>query len=68
MPDINEQLWHVIGSLGSGEDVELPPAAVVRLAELGIIEWCDAKPCLTPYGERAYVALESGDGEVPGLE
>ena len=56
------------GTLGSDDDSELHPAAVARLAKMGIIEWHDAKPRLTPYGERAYVVLESGDGEVLGLE
>ena len=68
MTDLNEQCWDVIGALGSDDGSELHPAAVVRLAEMGIVEWRDAKPRLTPYGERAYVVLESGDGEVPGLE
>jgi hypothetical protein len=68
MPDLNEQCWAVIGTLGADDGDELPPAAVVRLAELGTVEWRDGKPRLTPYGERAYVVLESGDGEVPGLE
>jgi hypothetical protein len=61
MPDLNEQCWNVIGTLGADEDNELLPAAVVRLAELGIIEWRDARPRLTPYGKRAYVARELGD-------
>jgi hypothetical protein len=57
-----------ISALGADEEGAHPPVAVTRLAELGIIEWRDGKPQLTPYGERAYVVLESGDGEVPGLE
>jgi hypothetical protein len=68
MTDLNGECWHVIGVLGAGGDGSpLPPAAITRLAEMAIIEWRDAKPCLTTYGERAYVALESGD-EFPGLE
>jgi hypothetical protein len=63
MPDLNEQCWNVIGTLGANGGDELPPAAVVRLAELG---WRDGRPQLTPYGERAYVVLESGD-DFPGL-
>jgi hypothetical protein len=61
MPELNEQLWHVIGALGSEDGSQLPPAAIMRLAELGIVEWRDPRPCLTTEGERAYVALESGD-------
>jgi hypothetical protein len=68
MPGLNEQCRNVIGTIGVDEGEELSPAAVTRLAELGIIEWREGRPQLTLYGERAYVVLESGDGEVPGLE
>jgi hypothetical protein len=68
MPDLNEQCWNVIAILGADEGDDLAPSAVTRLAEPGIVEWHDGRPHLTTYGERAYVVLESGDGEVPGLE
>jgi hypothetical protein len=67
MNDLNGECWFVIGALGSEDVSELPPAAVVRLVALGIIEWRDGAPRLTNYGERAYFALEAGD-DFPGLE
>jgi hypothetical protein len=69
MRDLNEQCWQVIGALGSDDGGELPPAALNRLAQMGLVEsGSDGQPRLTVKGERAYVVLESGDGEVPGLE
>jgi hypothetical protein len=69
MTDINEQCWGVIGALGSDDGSNLPVAAVERLTNLGLVEAStDGAPSLTVDGERAYIVLESGDGEVPGLE
>ena len=69
MSDINEQCWDAIGALGSDDGGEVTPAAVARLTAMGIVETSDGgKPRLTAYGEKCYVVLESGDGEVPGLE
>jgi hypothetical protein len=67
MTELNGECWHVIGSLGSGEDDELPPAALARLQLMGLVVLDDGKPRLTERGEAAYVALESGD-DFPGLE
>jgi hypothetical protein len=65
MTELNVECWFVIGALGSDDDSELPPAAVVRLVAMGIIEWREGEPRLTTYGERAYFALEAGD-DFPG--
>jgi hypothetical protein len=65
---LNEQCWGVIGALGADDGSALPPAAIERLTRMGIVATGDdGKPRLTTYGERAYVALESGD-DFPGLE
>jgi hypothetical protein len=67
MPDLNEQCWGVIGALGGDKDGELLPAAVARLVAMGFVETVDGAPRLTADGERAFVALESGD-DFPGVE
>jgi hypothetical protein len=67
MPDLNEQLWNVIGSLGFDDGSPLHAGAVARLERMGLVGTVDGAPRLTARGEEAYVALESGD-DFPGLE
>jgi hypothetical protein len=63
-----EQLWGALYSIGSDDGSEALPEAVTRLYELGIVEMGDCKPRLTAYGEKCFVVMESGDGEVPELD
>jgi hypothetical protein len=67
MPDLKSDCWFVMGALGENEEVELPPSAVERLTRMGLVETVDGAPRLTAEGERAYIALESGD-DFPGLK
>jgi hypothetical protein len=39
--------------------------AIDKLIELGIIDQHDEGPLLSPYGEKCFVVMESGDGSVP---
>ena len=64
----SEQLWGALYDIGIGNANEAPPEAVTRLYELGIVEMGDSGPRLTPYGEKCFVVMESGDGEVPELD
>jgi hypothetical protein len=57
----------MIGALGSDDDSELPAAAIERLMMMGLARDADIKLCLTVEGERAYLALESGEN-FPGLK
>jgi hypothetical protein len=60
-------LWQ-IGAEFEGEP--LPRQEIIdRLAELKMVEiQPEGKPALTKYGERCYVIIESGEGDVPELE
>jgi hypothetical protein len=70
MPPTSEQLWDAIYHLGA-EDLsadKIPPAVIAKLIELKMATLDSAGlPQLTPYGEKCYVVLESGDGIVPEL-
>jgi hypothetical protein len=47
----------------------LPPLVVAALIELGFVTLSTARiPLLTEAGQKAYVVMESGDGEVPELD
>jgi hypothetical protein len=67
----NKDLWgglHAIGSEDGTADTLLP-AVVAKLIELKIVELGPTGlPQLTPYGERAYVVMESGEGSIPEIE
>jgi hypothetical protein len=59
------ELWRALYSVGSEDDSEAKPEAITRLYELGMVEMGDGTPRLTDYGEKCFVVMESGDGEVP---
>jgi hypothetical protein len=67
MSPSSEQLWAAVYTLGADDGEPLDHAAVTRLFELGIAEMGSDGPRLTAYGERCFVVMESGDGEVPEL-
>ena len=64
----SEQLWGTIRTLGADDGEPLSPASIYRQIDLGIVEMGDDAPRLTAYGEKCFVILESGDGEVPELD
>ena len=64
----SEKLWATLYTLGANDGEPLNPACIYRLIDLGIAEMGDDGPRLTAYGERCFVVMESGDGEVPGLQ
>jgi hypothetical protein len=68
MKPTSEELWEALYSIGSDDGSEAKPEAVTRLYELGMVEMGDGKPRLTAYGEKCFVVMESGDGEVPKLD
>ena len=44
------------------------PAVIAKLIEFKMVELsASGLPQLTPYGEKCYVVMESGDGVVPEL-
>jgi hypothetical protein len=63
-----EQLWSTLYTLGADDGEPLEHWAVTRLIELGIAEMSSGGPQLTAYGERCFVVMESGDGDVSELE
>jgi len=70
MPPTSEQLWDAIYRLGTADDptTDLSSAVVAKLVECEIVQLsASGSPQLTPYGEKCYVVLESGDGVVPEL-
>jgi len=46
-------------------DSDISPEVAAKLIELSIAERGADGLQLTPYGEKAFVVLESGDGSVP---
>jgi hypothetical protein len=67
----SEDLWGDIQAIGSedGTADQLPPAVIAKLIEMRFVTLsATGIPWLTEKGERAYVASESGDGEVPELD
>jgi hypothetical protein len=68
-----EQLWDAISRIGSEDATAamIAPAVVAKLIQFKLVELkATGLPQLTARGERAYVALESGDGagDFPELE
>jgi hypothetical protein len=64
----SEQAWGDLYTIGADDGEELRPEAVAKLVELKIAEYADdGQPRLTPYGEKCFVVMESGDGNVPEL-
>jgi hypothetical protein len=70
MPATTEQLWDAIYRLGA-DDLDsdsIPPEVIAKLIEFKMAELsATGLPQLTPYGEKCFVIMESGDGEVPEL-
>ena len=65
----SETLWGALYDIGNDENVrQIPPAVIAKLSELGLVEIAPSGPVLTPRGERAFVVLESGDGEIAELD
>jgi hypothetical protein len=63
-----EQAWGALYTIGADDGEELLPEVVAKLDELNIAEDADdGQPHLTPYGEKCFVVMESGDGNVPEL-
>ena len=66
----SEQLWDAIYRIGSedGTADKILPGVIAKLIEFKIVELSPTGlPQLTPYGEKCYVVMESGDGVVPEL-
>jgi hypothetical protein len=70
MPATSEQLWDAIYRLGTADDpiTDLSSEAVAKLVEFKIVQLsASGLPQLTPYGEKCFTIMESGDGVVPEL-
>ena len=70
MPATSEQLWDAIYRIGTedGTADKIQPAVIAKLIEFKMVELsATGLPHLTPYGEKCFVIMESGDGEVPEL-
>jgi hypothetical protein len=70
MPVTSVQIWDAIYRLGANDLAadDIPPAVVAKLVEFRMVELSDTDlPQLTPYGEKCFTVLESGDGLVPEL-
>ena len=70
MPATSEQLWDAIYHLGV-EDLtadNIPPDVIAKLIDFKMVTLDTAGlPQLTPYGEKCFTVLESGEGVVPEL-
>ena len=65
MPATSEQLWDAIerSTHEDGTADKILPAVIAKLIEFKMVELsATGLPQLTPYGEKCYVVLESGDG------
>jgi hypothetical protein len=70
MPATSEQLWDAIYRIGSedGTADKIQPAVITKLIDFKMVELSvTGLPQLTPHGEKCFVIMESGDGEVPKL-
>src|SRR5262245_47651871 len=66
----SEQLWDAIHRIGSedGTADKIQPTVIAKLIEFKMAEFsATGLPQLAPYGEKCYVIMESGEGEVPEL-
>jgi hypothetical protein len=71
MPGSSESLWDAVYRVGTedGTSDKIEPAVVANLIKLKIVKLAaNGLPQLTAYGEKCYVVMESGDGEVPELD
>jgi hypothetical protein len=62
-----DECWTALYAIGSDDGEPITSAALEKLVELGIIQSDDDGPRLTAYGEKCFVVMESGDGQVPEL-
>jgi len=61
-----DDLWNAVYELGpEGDIASIRPEVAVKLIEFNIAEHGANGLQLTPYGQKAFVVLESGDGNVP---
>ena len=70
MPATSEQLWDAIYRIGTedGTADNIQPAVIAKLIEFKMVELnFTGLPQLTPYGEKCFVIMESGNGVVPEL-
>jgi hypothetical protein len=70
MPATSEQLWDAIDRINNedGTADKILPAVVAKLIEFKMVELgATGLLQLTPYGEKCYVVMESGNGVVPEL-
>jgi hypothetical protein len=63
----HDALWCALYELGNElGDSDISPEVAAKLIELSIAErGADGALQLTPCGEKAFVVMESGDGNVP---
>ena len=64
MPATSEQLWDAITRIYNedGTADRIAPAVIARLIEFKMVELNAAGlPQLTPYGDKCFLVLESGD-------
>jgi hypothetical protein len=67
----SEKLCDALYRFGSedGTADKIPPAVIAKLIEFKMVELsATGLPQLTPYGEKCYIVMESGDGVVPELK
>ena len=65
-----EDCWGALRSIGSedGTADKIAPAVVAKLIELKFVTVAtNGLPELTANGQRAYMVMESGDGDIPEL-
>ena len=66
----SEQLWDAIDRIynDDGSADRIAPGVIAKLIEFKMVELgATGLPQLTPYGEKCYVVIESGNGVVPEL-
>jgi len=71
MPATADQLWDAIYSLGTTDDpvTDLSPEVIAKLIALKMAELSDTGlPQLTEYGDKCFLILESGDGEMTEID
>ena len=71
MPATSEQLWDAIERLAheDGTADEILPAVIAKLIEFKMVELSDTGlPQLTAYGDKCFLILESGDGEMTEID
>ena len=71
VPATSEQLWDAIERLAheDGTADEILPAVIAKLIEFKMVELsASGLPQLTPYGEKCFVILESGDDSMTEID